>query len=132
MAMGAAIGAFDSALGIRVPRRRFTPVKGTVDLLALRSDAYTVAADGGIRPVEGREGVPPLIKLDARYYKGIEDFEGRLANTPSLKNCRSLQIEGDVYFGKGVVCTGDVSICNNSPRAYHIPDGAELSGVVEI
>ena len=39
-AMGAAIGAFDGARAVRVPRTRFAPVKTTNDLLVLRSDAY--------------------------------------------------------------------------------------------
>src|SRR6187200_67201 len=43
-AMGAAIDVFDGARAIRVPRRRFAPVKTTSDLLALRSDAYELTA----------------------------------------------------------------------------------------
>ena len=44
-AMGAAIGVFEGARAIRVPRSRFVPVKKTSDLLVLRSDAY-VLGDG--------------------------------------------------------------------------------------
>ena len=39
-AMGAAIECFDGARAIEVPRNRFSPVKTTADLLAVRSDAY--------------------------------------------------------------------------------------------
>jgi UTP--glucose-1-phosphate uridylyltransferase len=42
-AMGAAIGVFEGARAIRVPRSRFVPVKRTTDLLVLRSDAYVLA-----------------------------------------------------------------------------------------
>ena len=41
-AMGAAIGVFEGARAIRVPRSRFVPVKKTSDLLVLRSDAYSL------------------------------------------------------------------------------------------
>ncbi len=45
-AMGAAIGVFDGALALRVPRGRFLPVKTTSDLLVMRSDAYVVDGRG--------------------------------------------------------------------------------------
>jgi len=41
-AMGSAIGCFDDAAAIVVPRSRFAPVKTTNDLFVLRSDAYAV------------------------------------------------------------------------------------------
>ena len=41
-AMGSAIGCFDDASAIVVPRSRFAPVKTTNDLFVLRSDAYAV------------------------------------------------------------------------------------------
>lgn len=43
-AMGSAIGCFDDASAIVVPRSRFAPVKTTNDLFVLRSDAYAVRA----------------------------------------------------------------------------------------
>ena len=42
--MGAAIECFADAGAIDVPRTRFAPVKTTADLLAVRSDAYRLAA----------------------------------------------------------------------------------------
>src|SRR4051794_17091004 len=47
-AMGAALGVFDGAQAIRVPRRRFAPVKTTNDLLSVRSDAYVLTAEGHV------------------------------------------------------------------------------------
>merc|ERR1712151_1240315 len=44
-AMGAAIGCFDGAIAVVIPRSRFAPVKTTNDLLALRSDAYQLTPD---------------------------------------------------------------------------------------
>ncbi len=47
-AMGAAISVFDRAIAVRVPRRRFSPVKNTDDLLGVRSDAFELTDDGRI------------------------------------------------------------------------------------
>ena len=44
-AMGAAIGVFDGAAAVHVPRARFAPVKTTSHLLVVRSDAYELADD---------------------------------------------------------------------------------------
>ena len=67
IAMGAAIECFDGAMAIEVPRSRFAPVKTTGDLLALRSDAYEVLADGQVRLAASRNGVPPNIVLSDEY-----------------------------------------------------------------
>ena len=65
-AMGAALGVVEGARALRVPRSRFTPVKTTNDLLALRSDAYEVRADGRVALVADRAGSPPDVVLDPR------------------------------------------------------------------
>src|SRR4051812_36620725 len=57
-AMGAALGVIPGARALRVPRGRFTPVKTTNDLLALRSDAYEVTSDGRVALVAQRAGTP--------------------------------------------------------------------------
>merc|ERR1712232_100144 len=66
-AMGAAISSFQGATALVIPRSRFAPVKTTNDLLALRSDAYTLTEDFRITLAPARGGVPPNIKLDGRY-----------------------------------------------------------------
>jgi UTP--glucose-1-phosphate uridylyltransferase len=123
-AMGAAIGVFDGAQALHVPRRRFAPVKTTNDLLALRSDAYVLADDGRVELAPEREE-PPVIDLDERFYKLIRDFEARFrAGPPSLVACRRLTVEGDVTFGRGVVVRGEVEI--EGPTT--VEDGAILTG----
>ena len=57
-AMGAAIGVFEGASAIRVPRSRFVPVKKTTDLLVLRSDAYELTDGGRVVLAEGRSACP--------------------------------------------------------------------------
>src|SRR5215210_8714183 len=63
-AMGAAVGVFDGARPLAVPRTRFSPVKTTEDLLALRSDAYEVKDDARVELAESRSGRPPVVDLD--------------------------------------------------------------------
>jgi UTP--glucose-1-phosphate uridylyltransferase len=106
-AMGAALGVIEGARALRVPRSRFTPVKTTNDLLALRSDAYEIAGDGG---VVLRGDAPPFVDLDPKFFKLIGDFDARVLAPPSLRDARRLVVRGDVSFGSGVVVRGDVEV----------------------
>jgi UTP--glucose-1-phosphate uridylyltransferase len=121
-AMGAAIGVFEGAAALRVPRTRFAPVKTTDQLLVVRSDAFELADDWTVRPVGERI---PVVKLDSEYYKLIRDFDARFASgPPSLRECRRLEVEGDVSFGRSVTVKGVVRL--SGPLA--VPDGAVLEG----
>merc|ERR1719469_972751 len=102
-AMGAAISCFEGASAIVIPRTRFAPVKTTNDLLALRSDAYQVTDDFRIVLSPECKGVPPNLKLDGRY-KFVDAMETIMPNgAPSLVNCKSLTLEGEIVLEKGVV-----------------------------
>lgn len=109
-AMGAAISAFKNSRAIIVDRDRFAPVKKTNDMLAILSDAYEVTSENKLKLVNSY-GKVPHIELNDKFYKDINDFEKRFAGgIPSLKKCKSLEISGDVYFGKNVEIIGDVKI----------------------
>jgi UTP--glucose-1-phosphate uridylyltransferase len=100
-AMGAAVGAIDGAAALQVPRTRFAPVKTTNDLLVVRSDAYVLRDDDAhVEPAPERTGMPPpLVDLDPRYYKLLDDFEARFPNgPPSLLRAERLVVRGDVTF----------------------------------
>src|SRR6185436_12972788 len=82
-AMGAAIGVFDGAAALHVPRARFAPVKTTNNLLVELSDEF----------------------------KLLRDFEDRFAGgPPSLIEAERLEVEGDVRFGRDVKVRGRVHI----------------------
>jgi UTP--glucose-1-phosphate uridylyltransferase len=124
-AMGAAIGAFEGAGAVHVPRDRFVPVKKTSDLLVVRSDAYRLGDDWRVRLAPERDGRPPYVELDDDYYKLVADFEERFAaGPPSLADCTRLEVEGDVSFGRDVVVRGSVRV--EGPR--RIEDGTLLEG----
>jgi UTP--glucose-1-phosphate uridylyltransferase len=123
-AMGAAIGVFDGAQPVAVSRQRFSPVKTTEDLLALRSDAYVLTDDDArVELAPERDETPPVVDLDDDYYKLLRDFDEHFANgAPSLVACERLAVEGDVTFGREVVVRGTVTV--RGPRT--IEDGTVL------
>ena len=122
-AMGAAIGVFEGAGAVHVPRSRFAPVKTTSHLLVVRSDAYELADDWNVKLAPSREAAP-LVELSDEF-KLLRDFEERFpAGPPSLVEAERLEVEGDVRFGAGVVVRGRVRV--EGPAS--IPDGAVLEG----
>jgi UTP--glucose-1-phosphate uridylyltransferase len=121
-AMGAAIGVFEGAAALRVPRSRFAPVKTTNQLLVVRSDAYELEDDWTVTAVADPE---PVVSLESGYYKLIGDFDERFpSGAPSLRECRRLEVNGDVRFGCGIAVRGEVRL--EGPLS--IPDGEVLKG----
>ena len=122
-AMGAAIGVFEGAGAIHVPRARFAPVKTTSHLLVVRSDAYELADDWTVRLAPGRDAAP-IVELSDDF-KLLPDFEAHFpSGPPSLIEDERLEVEGDVHFGRNVRVRGRVRI--EGPA--EIPDGAVLEG----
>jgi UTP--glucose-1-phosphate uridylyltransferase len=123
-AMGAAIGVFDDAGALWVPRTRFAPVKTTDDLLVVRSDVYVLTGDGRVVPEAAHT---PFVDLDRRFFTRLPDFEGRFpAGPPSLRDCERLVVRGDVTFGAGVVVRGSVEVAAPEGTAHHVEDGTVL------
>jgi UTP--glucose-1-phosphate uridylyltransferase len=123
-AMGAAIGSFSGARVLCVPRTRFAPVKTTDDLLVLRSDVYRLTDECAVKPM--RDSLP-FVELDSRYYKLLDEFEGRFpAGPPSLIEAERLVVHGDVTFGAGVAVKGSVELQAEEPK--RIADGSVLGG----
>jgi len=126
-AMGAAISLFEGATAVKVPRSRFFPVKKCNDLLAVRSDCFIFNKQGRLirNPVCSFESTK--IKLDPKYYSMIDLFNERFAHgAPSLKDCESLIIKGNVFFEKNVIIKGKVIIENNDDKPYIIKEGTVI------
>ena len=122
-AMGAAIGVFDGAGAIHVPRARFAPVKTSGHLLVVRSDAYELADDWTVRLARGRQAAP-IVELSDDF-KLMADFEERFPHgAPSLREAERLEVEGDVRFGRDIVVRGRARV--EGPAK--VPDGAVLEG----
>jgi len=126
-AMGTAVEAFEGSVALRVPRSRFRPVKTTNELLLLRSDVFEL--DEQSRVVSRIDHPEPRVALDD-HYTFIADFDARFPRgVPSMRECTSFAVEGDVTFGADVVAVGDVEVAAGSPA--RVADGARLSGRTE-
>jgi UTP--glucose-1-phosphate uridylyltransferase len=128
-AMGSAISLFKEAAVVNVPRTRFVPVKKCNDLLAIRSDHYLLNEDHQLvlNPLCISRGIN--IHLDPRFYENIDGFDARFKEgVPSLVNCTSLSIQGDVLFEKNVTLKGEVEIVNRNTEQKTIPEGSVLCG----
>ncbi len=124
-AMGAAISSFPGARLLEVPRTRFVPVKTTDDLLVLRSDAYALTDAFEIRAAHPDR--LPLVELDKRHYKLIDQFDARFPDgPPSLVDAERLTVSGDYTFGAHVVVRGTVALSEPGPET--IPAGTVLRG----
>jgi UDP-N-acetylglucosamine pyrophosphorylase len=132
-AMGAAIECFENAGAIMVPRSRFAPVKTTADLLALRSDAYSVTDDSHLVLAATDHAQFPAISLDDKFYKSIDQLEEKLLDgVPSLKDCLQLTVRGPVLLGSENILQGKLSLTNNSLAPKPLPPGIYRDCSVEL
>ncbi|MFC7374620.1 UTP--glucose-1-phosphate uridylyltransferase [Brachybacterium sp. GCM10030267] len=123
-AMGAAIEVFEGATAIVVGRDRFLPVKSTSDLMLVRSDAYTL--DGRAALVQQVDSAP-TITLAPEPYKLIQDFELRFPQgVPSLREAKSLDVQGDWTFGADVSVIGDAVL---GEEGGEVPEGARVGSI---
>lgn len=119
-AMGAAIGLLEGALAIEVPRHRFAPVKGTGDLLVCRSDAYVLNSKHCLELNSNRKNpTPPVVTLPSSC-SAMSEFEKRFEHVPSLINCDSLKVVGDIVFASPLEIRGNVVIENTTPDAQKV------------
>jgi len=132
-AMGAAIECFAGASAVVVPRSRFAPVKKCDDLFLLRSDAYILTSD--YRPVLApeRNGVAPIIELDSKKYKFVQQLEeATLMGIPSLLKCNKLKVEGAVYFNSRISIEGSVTVINRSQEPKMLPPGVYSNTTIDL
>lgn len=128
-AMGSALAVFKGAQAVRVPRSRFAPVKTTNELLLIRSDAYVLAEDFRVAPTQAQQSAQTVVLLDPEYFKFVSDLEARFPHgAPSLASCTRFEVEGDVCFGPGVICQGEVKIVNKRGQQVQIAQGTVMQG----
>jgi UTP--glucose-1-phosphate uridylyltransferase len=114
-AMGNAISVFENSSAVIVNHRRYIPVKRNEQLLVIWSDYYLYDVDNNLYPNPKRQLGPIHIKLDETYYSAFDHFTKRFPEgAPSLVDCESLTVKGDVLFKKNVVIKGNVTIENKT------------------
>ncbi|MEM7179654.1 MAG: UTP--glucose-1-phosphate uridylyltransferase [Spirochaetota bacterium] len=122
-AMGSAIRSFQKTKGIIIPRTRFAPVKKCEDILIRRSDSYLLNEDYSlsVNPKRKELGLEEnLVSLDSQFYKKIGDFEERFLIYPSLLECRSFKVVGEVIFDIIIKTKGDVIFENKTGKAQKV------------
>jgi UTP--glucose-1-phosphate uridylyltransferase len=123
-AMGSAISLFSNAAVTRISDKRFYPVKKCNDLLAIQSDCYHLTPDFNVDENPARQLGRIQIALDPAYFGNIDMYNARFKHgVPSLKECASLEIQGDVFFEKNVTIKGQVVINNPTSRPVVVKQG---------
>jgi len=127
-AMGAAISLFENTPAIKVPRTRFFPVKNCNDLLAVRSDRFVFSEKQTLILNPNMESDLIRINLDPGYYWARDLLNERflIDGTPSLIDCESLTVKGDVFFEKNVIIKGRVVITNSGKSPATIKAGTVI------
>lgn len=128
-AMGSAIECFDDSEAVVVPRTRFAPVKTCNDLFSLRSDAYRVTEAS---TVVAASEPPPFIKLDDKYYKLVDQMESLTAAVPSLINCVSMTVKGQVKFMEDVKVEGTVTLINSTDDVVAVRNRTFVDSEVDV
>ena len=127
-AMGAAIGLFEDARAVVVPRARFFPVKKCNDLLIVRSDCFQLNDQYQLEPNPRNETGGPLVNLDSDFYGVIDRFEARFPDgVPSLAACEALTIKGDIRFENPVRIEGRVILTNPDHHQKVIASGTVIN-----
>ena len=112
-ALGFGIENFSNSVGLVVPRCRYLPVKKTSDLFLVQSDLFVMEAGRlSLNPKRTLSDLPEI-----RFDSGLDslaDYNDKILEVPSIVDLKSLRVEGDVRFDKGIVMKGDVVLTSKS------------------
>lgn len=130
-AMGAAIGSFPNARGLRVGRDRFFPTKQVADLFVLQSDACVLDAMSRLqRSPQRPRALPfmPSVAFAPDFLASPDDMYSRFEDpsSVSLVAAESLEVSGSVFFERDVRIEGKVAIGAARGQHYRIPAGTVL------
>jgi len=126
-AMGSAISLFTNAAVTRISDERFYPVKKCNDLLAIQSDCYHLTPDFNVAENPARQLDRIQIALDPAFFGKIDKYNARFKHgVPSLMECESLEIKGDVFFEGNVAIKGQVVIQNQTSQPAVVKQGTVI------
>jgi UTP--glucose-1-phosphate uridylyltransferase len=130
-AMGAAVGSFPRARGLRVGRDRFFPTKKVADLFRLQSDACVLddMCRLQINPQRSSSLPPrPRVQFSSDFLENPLDMPERFEDpeSVSLLSAISLEVAGCVFFEKDVKVEGRVIVSPHAGETFRIPRGTVL------
>ncbi len=131
-AMGAAIGNFRRAKGLKVSRARFCPTKDIGDLFAVRSDACLLDGMGHlVRNPKRPASLPflPAVHFGDDFLSSPQRINERFEDpaSVSLLYAEVFKVFGHVFFERDVTIQGKVEICVPPGQKYCVPRGAVLA-----
>jgi UTP--glucose-1-phosphate uridylyltransferase len=127
-ALGSAISLFEKSAAVRVPRSRFTPVKNCEDLLLVWSDYYLLNKGYRISADPARKSASIALTLDPEFYSSIDLLQSHFPyGAPSLVDCESFSVTGDVKFGGNIAIRGSVTITNMTSAQVMIEDNTTIT-----
>jgi len=130
-AMGAAVGSFPRARGLRVGRERFFPTKRVADLFVVQSDACILDPMFRLRRNPFRSPDLPFMPRVV-FSEGFLESPLRMAErfekstTVSLVDAWSLEVSGAVFFERDVKIMGKVKVEARDGQESRIERGAVL------
>jgi UTP--glucose-1-phosphate uridylyltransferase len=130
-AMGAAIGAFQSARGLRVGRERFFPTKKVADLFVLQSDVCVLDKMDRLLANPLRPKTLPLrpsVNFSENFLEMPHKMSERFEDPARvfLLQAQSLDVSGPVFFERNVRIEGQVAINAPSDKPYTVRRGSVL------
>ena len=129
-ACGAAIRHFKNAVGLKVPRSRFLPVKSTSDLFIVQSNLY--ALQEGHLALSKHRDLPglPLVKLGASFRIVAEYLERLGPQQHNILELTHLTISGSVRFLGACTFIGTVILVAENGGHIDVPAGSVLENCV--
>jgi UTP--glucose-1-phosphate uridylyltransferase len=130
-AMGAAIGCFPRARGLRVSRDRFFPTKKVADLFVLQSDVCLIDSMYRLRRNPQRpDSLPfmPRVSFSSDFLETPDQLYDRFQDpgSVSLLLADSLEVSGPAVFEANVKIEGRVRIDVPNGREYRVRAGSVL------
>jgi UTP--glucose-1-phosphate uridylyltransferase len=130
-AMGAAVGSFAGARGLRVARDRFFPTKKVEDLFLLQSDACVLDDMDRLRKNPIRPDDLPLrpkVVFAPDFLDSALHMETRFEDpaSVSLVGAESLEVSGPVFFERDVTIEGAVTVRARPGESVRIARGSVL------
>jgi hypothetical protein len=89
----------------------------------LRSDAYVINEDHVLVLNPACGGKTPIVDLDSKKFKLVQQMEGLISSYPSMINCSTLSVKGRVTLSAENTICGNVTVVNSTDDVQTLPAG---------